>query len=223
MNKLSYEIFIDTGGTFTDCIANDSTGAIHRRKVLSSSALRGEIAKWLGPRELRVKETWELNRDIVRGYRFQLLQHEHEAMTVESFAPENGTLVLSGPLPQELVDRQLSFEIASPEEAPLLGARLITQTALDEQLPSLQMKLASTKGTNALLEKKGADIAFFVTRGFKDILHIGDQQRPDIFALNVVKPPPLQRHVIEVDERIDARGEVLVSLSCDELKKKSWN
>lgn len=221
MSNLSYELFIDTGGTFTDCIAEDSAGGVHRRKVLSSSALRGEIVEWRNARELRVKESWELTRDIVRDYRFQLLQHEHGEITVESFAPESGMLVVSDDLPTELVGRKLSFEIVSPEEAPLLGARLITQTALDEQLPPLQMKLASTKGTNALLEKKGAEIVFFVTKGFKDILHIGDQQRPDIFALNVVKPPPLQQHVVEVDERIDARGEVLIPLSCGELKKKS--
>ena len=65
--------------------------------------------------------------------------------------------------------------------------RLITQTAINETFPDLQLKLGSTKGTNALLENKGAKTLFVVTKGFADLLKIGNQARPDIFALNVIK------------------------------------
>ncbi|MCK4990372.1 MAG: hydantoinase/oxoprolinase family protein, partial [Bacteroidales bacterium] len=95
------------------------------------------------------------------------------------------------------------------EEAPVLCARLITGTPLDQPFPEMEIRLGSTKGTNALLEYKGARTAMLVTKGFKDLLAIGNQQRPDIFAREVIKPSPLAELIIEVDERMDAEGNVL--------------
>ena len=74
------------------------------------------------------------------------------------------------------------------------------------------VKMGTTVATNALLERKGAKTLFLVTRGFADLLVIGDQTRPDIFALDIQRPDPLYTRVIEVDERLDASGTVLVPL-----------
>ncbi|MCP4710568.1 MAG: 5-oxoprolinase, partial [Planctomycetes bacterium] len=188
MKSTSYELYIDTGGTFTDCLARDWRQNWYRRKVLSNSTLRGSIETWCDAQALKISHSWEITKDILVGYRFQLLQKVHSELYVKSFDPENDTLVLSNKLPEEFVGDKLSFEILSPEEVPIFAARLITQTPINQTLPPLYIKLGSTKGTNALLEGKGAEIAFFVTKGFQDILRIGYQQRPDIFALNVVKP-----------------------------------
>jgi 5-oxoprolinase (ATP-hydrolysing) len=88
----------------------------------------------------------------------------------------------------------------------------VTKTAADEPLPPLAMRLATTKGTNALLERRGARVAFFVTRGFADLLIIGTQQRPDLFALRIDRPAPLHEMVVEIDERLDAAGSVVRGL-----------
>ena len=74
------------------------------------------------------------------------------------------------------------------------------------------MRLATTRGTNALLERKGAATALFITRGFADLLRIGTQQRPDLFALEIVRPEPLYREAVEVAERLAADGSVLMPL-----------
>ena len=74
------------------------------------------------------------------------------------------------------------------------------------------IKMGTTVATNALLERRGARTALLVTRGFADALAIGYQNRPDIFALHIVKPAPLYEQVVEIDERIDAAGGVLVPL-----------
>jgi 5-oxoprolinase (ATP-hydrolysing) len=74
------------------------------------------------------------------------------------------------------------------------------------------IKMGTTVATNALLERKGAKTALLVTKGFADALEIGYQSRPDIFALNIVKPAPLYSCVVEIDERLDAAGEVLTPL-----------
>ncbi|HRO04842.1 MAG TPA: hydantoinase/oxoprolinase family protein, partial [Terricaulis sp.] len=74
------------------------------------------------------------------------------------------------------------------------------------------VKLGTTVATNALLERKGADVALVVTEGFADALEIGVQARPQIFARHIVKPDLLHRRVIEARERVSAEGEVLIAL-----------
>jgi len=71
------------------------------------------------------------------------------------------------------------------------------------------IKLGTTVATNALLERKGARTLFVTTRGFADALEIGDQARPSLFALDIVKSAPLYAAVIEADERLDASGALL--------------
>ncbi len=197
-----YVISIDTGGTFTDCIATDLSGRLLRRKVLSNSTLRGNIVAWEDTNTLQVNTDWQLSRDVLMGYSFRLLGNGIETVWIKivSFQVAAKRLVLSAALPHQLVGQSLGFELTAHEEAPILAARLITETALYEPFPHLKMKLGSTKGTNALLEQKGTPTLFFVTKGFKDLLKIGNQTRPDIFALNVQKNEPLHTDVIEVDE-----------------------
>jgi 5-oxoprolinase (ATP-hydrolysing) len=72
--------------------------------------------------------------------------------------------------------------------------------------------LGTTVATNALLERKGARLALITTRGFRDQLRIGNQTRPKLFVRKIVLPEPLYEHVIEVDERISARGEVILAI-----------
>ncbi|MEX2648816.1 MAG: hydantoinase/oxoprolinase N-terminal domain-containing protein, partial [Alphaproteobacteria bacterium] len=75
-----------------------------------------------------------------------------------------------------------------------------------------------TIATNALLTRTGARIALIVTEGFRDVLEIGPQMRPKLYALTQTKPPPVvpRSRVVEVAERIDAFGAVVVPLAIDE-------
>jgi 5-oxoprolinase (ATP-hydrolysing) len=95
--------------------------------------------------------------------------------------------------------------LAAPPGAPFPSDRVAS------------IKLGTTVATNALLERKGAKTLFVTTRGFADALEIGDQARPDLFALNIEKPAPLHAGVIEADERLDASGAVLRPLDQDAL------
>lgn len=72
----------------------------------------------------------------------------------------------------------------------------------------------STVATNALLERKGAPTALITTRGFRDVLQIGRQNRPALYDFFADPPPPLvpEQWRLEVDERVDYRGQVLQSL-----------
>ncbi|MDO3380189.1 hydantoinase/oxoprolinase family protein [Geoalkalibacter halelectricus] len=79
----------------------------------------------------------------------------------------------------------------------------------------------STVATNALLEGKGAPVALVVTQGFRDLLLIGRQNRPELYALHPRRPLPLVRreHVVEVRERITAEGEVEIALDDAEITR----
>jgi N-methylhydantoinase A len=88
----------------------------------------------------------------------------------------------------------------------------------------------STVATNALLERKGASTAFITTKGFRDILQIGRQNRPELYDFFSDPPSPLVPHSLrfEVKERIDKNGEVLQALEqmdirelIDEIQTKS--
>lgn len=64
------------------------------------------------------------------------------------------------------------------------------------------IRMGTTVATNALLERKGSKCALLITKGFGDLMIIGDQSRPNLFDLNVRKPGELYEKVIEIDERV---------------------
>ena len=218
MSKLLYKISIDTGGTFTDCVATDTIGEKHFRKVLSNSTLRGTILSRIDEGVYLIKESWQLKKDIIQNYIFKVLKSKGASSSIKRYDWQNHILFLHHDIEIEGNNFPINFEISAGEEAPVLGIRLITQTALDEAFPPLELKLGSTKGTNALLENKGAKTALFITKGFKDILKIGSQQRPDIFALNIIKSQVLYREYIEIEERINSKGEVLKEIQLPSLE-----
>lgn len=105
---------------------------------------------------------------------------------------------------------------ANPAEAMLAGIAAVTPDQ-----PPQQVAHGSTVATNAILERKGARIAFITTEGFRDLLFIGRQTRPDLYALHPQRPAPLlpRERCYEVPERLDHRGEVLTPLDMKALDK----
>ncbi len=207
--EIKYRVFVDTGGTFTDLIAIDDSGEKYRKKILSNGTLRGSIINWIDEKTLRVKENWGLTADILHGYTFSLLSAINQETTVTSFDIEKKILHLNVPFENHLRQPAISFELTAHEEAPVLAVRMVTGTPLNKTFPKIHLRLGSTKGTNALLEGKGAQSALFITKGFGDLLEIGTQQRPDIFSLNIQKRKLLPTAIIEIDERIAADGTIL--------------
>ncbi len=212
-----WKISADTGGTFTDCFAESPDGSVRRVKVLSSGALRGRIVSLDSERQTaRIEQNWQAPADFIRGLPFGTPLLE-APITVASFHPIESVIELAAPLPPGDWAGQ-PFVVQTGDEAPILAARLATGTLPGQPLPPLTLRVATTRATNALLEGKGARTAFFVTAGFGDLLRIGTQQRPDIFALAIERPDPLHAAVIEVEERLDAAGEVIRPLDLAALE-----
>jgi 5-oxoprolinase (ATP-hydrolysing) len=81
------------------------------------------------------------------------------------------------------------------------------------------IKMGTTVATNALLERQGDPTVLVTTVGLGDALRIGNQNRPDIFALNIKLPQMLYESVVEAVERIAADGEVITPLETSALRQ----
>jgi 5-oxoprolinase (ATP-hydrolysing) len=206
-----WRVHVDTGGTFTDAVGIDPEGRLHRAKILSTGALRGHIESRDGPRRFIVGGFPNPPERFFEGFEFRLLEIVHPARQVVRHDAARSLIEISGPL-EAPAHPGTAFELLSTEEAPVLAARLLTRTPSGRPLPIEEMRLATTLGTNALLERRGDRTALFITAGFGDLLAIGTQQRPDLFALEVRKRLPLYEEVVEVPERLAADGSVLSPL-----------
>ncbi len=214
-----WHLWVDTGGTFTDCIAEDPAGEVHRAKLLSTSCLRGVVTDAASPTRWVLDLGWDLPDGFLEGATVRLLGSDGDLATITRHRPATSEIELDREVGG--VDVGTPCEVVIDEEAPVLAAHLVTGTPLGATLPRMSMRLATTRGTNALLQRRGARTVLFVTRGFADLLAIGNQQRPDLFALQVLKPEPLYETVVEVDERLDSEGEVIVPLDLESTRVRA--
>jgi len=78
-----------------------------------------------------------------------------------------------------------------------------------------EVRLGTTVATNALLEQASAPVLLLLNAGLADLLRIGDQHRPDLFALRIERPEPLDVRVVEVEGRLAADGKEVDPLVLD--------
>ncbi|WP_309092199.1 hydantoinase/oxoprolinase family protein, partial [Phenylobacterium sp.] len=114
----------------------------------------------------------------------------------------------------------LSSSPAYPDAA-VEAMRRILGVSAGQPFPAdrvVAIKMGTTVATNALLERRGAKTLLVTTEGFADALAIGDQARPDLFALVVRKSEPLYAAVVEAKERLAADGAVVQPLDAEALR-----
>src|ERR1700691_803346 len=108
-------------------------------------------------------------------------------------------------------------------DAAIAGIREILGLAPGEPLPRgaiAAVKMGTTVATNALLERKGERTLLVITKGFRDALRIATQARPRLFERHIVLPEMLYERVIEAQERVGARGEMLIALDEPGLRQE---
>ncbi|HIP23583.1 MAG TPA: 5-oxoprolinase, partial [Rhodobacteraceae bacterium] len=144
---MAWDFWVDRGGTFTDIVARDPSGALHTQKLLSENPEQYEDAALHG----------------IRGF--------------------------------------LGLEATAKVPASLVNS----------------VKMGTTVATNALLERKGDPLILVTTKGLRDQLRLAYQNRPDIFARELIRPEMLYSEVIEADERVRASGDVIAPLDAPTL------
>nr|WP_321497097.1 hydantoinase B/oxoprolinase family protein [uncultured Methanolobus sp.] len=130
-------------------------------------------------------------------------------------------IVARKPDGQLLAHKLLSVDPEHYTDAAMHGIRTILGLGSEDVLPTEEIasiKMGTTVGTNALLERKGEPTALVITRGFRDALRIGYQNRPDIFALKIELPDLLYDEVIEINERYSASGEELEAVDTESAR-----
>src|SRR6267143_400935 len=121
-----------------------------------------------------------------------------------------------------LAHKLLSENPGRYRDAAIAGIRELLGVSPGATIPGERIevvKMGTTVATNALLERKGERTVLFITRGFRDALRIAYQNRPRIFDRHIVLPELLYAKVVEVEERIGARGEVLVPLEVERTRR----
>jgi len=100
-------------------------------------------------------------------------------------------------------------------DAAVHGIRTLLKLDADTAIPEgkiAAVKMGTTVATNALLERKGEPVVLLITKGLRDLLRIGYQNRPKLFDLDIQLPELLYDEVIEIDERLDADGNIITEL-----------
>ena len=108
-------------------------------------------------------------------------------------------------------------------DAAIDGIRRILEVAPGAAIPTEQIdcvKMGTTVATNALLERKGEPTVLVTSKGFRDALRIGYQNRPELFELNIHLPEILYSRVIEASERVSADGQVITALNETDLAEQ---
>lgn len=127
-------------------------------------------------------------------------------------------VVAIDPSGQSHTAKLLSDNPARYRDAAVEGIRRMLDRALEPGRVA-SIKMGTTVATNALLERRGEPTALVITAGLTDAIRIGSQQRPEIFALDIVLPEMLYCEVVAAHERCAADGEIVVPLDEARLRQ----
>src|SRR5262245_43480095 len=225
-----WQFWIDVGGTFTDCIARKPDGSLATHKLLSSGVYKGVTGDGSTTSHICDPGRTGDPDHFFDGYHLTLLpgpddeqpgraEPVERAVPVTSFDAASGILQLARPL-RTTAKPGMLYELASGEEAPITGIRWLMGKRLDEAIGSVEVRLGTTRGTNALLERQGARTGLVTTAGFADVLRIAYQNRPRLFDLEIRLPSDLYAEVVELNERLDKDGGVLQPLDQAEVSRQ---
>src|SRR3989304_3383970 len=161
-----WQFWIDVGGTFTDCVACRPDGSIVTHKLLSSGVTKGSVGDGSTAGAIRDTARSSAPPQFFRGFLLTLLGHAtvdgridvvplDADVPVVDFDAAEGKLELGRPLRVAPRPGTL-YELRSGEEAPVTGIRWLMGKRLDEGIGPVEVRLGTTRGTNALLERQGA-------------------------------------------------------------------
>ena len=218
-----WQLALDVGGTFTDAVAVAPDGSVQSAKVLSSGLIRTtitcsdtDIIAELPSMPKRARFLDRTTISVLYGATTDALLIDRDEIAADG----RRLLRLAQRIPSQWPRGIPCPAIIDPRRSsPALAAHLLTQTPLWQRLPAMEVRLGTTRGTNALLEGAVTPVLFLTNEGHEDVLRIGDQRRPDLFALRIVRDPPPHAFVMGLRGRLDAAGNELEPLDHDQIRK----
>lgn len=122
---------------------------------------------------------------------------------------------------ETLLVGKVSSTPADPAKAVLEGLAQVLEQARVRADSIVELVHGTTVGSNAILQKNGARTGLLTTAGFRDVLEIGRIRTPGMFDLSWEKPSPLvpRRWRLDIPERVDSRGNVVMPLDCDAVRE----
>ena len=200
-----WQIRIDVGGTFSDGWALTPSGSQIRCKVLSSGILRASV--------VAIEDGWLVCERPLSDHDQGLEGFSVDGALITESVPNLGKIKVEGQFQLGQI-----IELLSGEDASVVTARLLTGTAPGSDFPRADLRVATTRGTNALLERKGTPVDLYTSKGFESLLEVRDQRRPDLFELSPSLAVPVTKRVIGVSGRLDRQGRELEPLDESELE-----
>jgi len=131
-------------------------------------------------------------------------------------------IVARNPEGEIIAHKLLSENPEAYPDAAIQGIRDLIGVPQNQPIPVDAVdtvKMGTTVATNALLERKGDPTLLVTTRGFRDALEIGYQDRPDIFAREIIKPELLYSEVVEVEERLRVDGTIEITPNDEAIRR----
>ena len=177
----AWEFWIDVGGTFTDCFARGHDGRLTHYKLLSSGVIKGSVAA--GSSRDAIRRSGPVQRSGRLLDRLSTAAARRTRPADSANRPSRASIakpelcnwrigLVADPQPGQ------GYELSSGLEAPIVAIRYLLGLPLGEPIPPVAVRLGTTRGTNALITRRGAKTALVTTRGFGDVLQIGYQNRP---------------------------------------------
>ena len=208
-----WQFWIDVGGTFTDTLAVSPEGSRLQSKVLSSGLTKGRILGIESANVIVSDSFADAQEGFWIGVTLRLVDATGQIICshkVESFSlsRDQQRFVVTPPIDIENADRAGGIELEAGVHAPVVAIRRMIGIPFSNPLPDCDVRLGTTRGTNALLTRTGAKVGLVTSAGFADLLNIGDQARPDLFALSIEKRLPLYYRSVAISERVLADGTI---------------
>ena len=109
----------------------------------------------------------------------------------------------------------------APEEGAMEAMEAVLKLSGVRPAAVTEIIHGTTLATNAIIERKGARTAMLTTRGFRDVVEIGTEGRPDQYDVQLIKPAPLvpRRYRFPISERLDAQGQTLIKLDQEQIRQ----
>lgn len=212
VNDARWRIGVDIGGTFADCVALAPDGSARRIKLLTDGRARTQATRRGDSVVLHAVPAWAAG--ALPGMR---LTDAGGVVSVIRSATADGKCAA---VVAECGDSAW-FDLSTGEEAPVLAARLLTGTPPGATVPPLELRIGTTRGTNALLEGRVDGVAAFLDEGLEGLLAIGTQQRLGLFDLVPRLPPQLASASFGVRGRRAADGSVVVPFDEHHLRAQA--